>query len=429
MLGKWERDMIVKKKVLRVQMLGGFEVTYADMPIITKDARNSMLTQLMQYLIVNRNKMVSQDELISVLLGEDEMGNPAVTLKNIVYRLRKLLVAGGIEKECIIYKKGAYGFCSDLPCDIDIEKFAALANEIRSKKMSEAERLELCFEAMDLYKGEFLLKVSGEPWVMKNSLYYQDMYLAVVEKAYEIASEMGEYERILPQLKKAAQIYPYEEEVYLMHISCLHELGKIKEAVAEYELVTAILFDDLGIGPSERLRELYTQITDGVQQVSDSIVDIRNKMNEMATEKGSFFCNLETFANIYQFAVRHMDRSGKSVFLMLCSLSEMDDSPLKTGTRMKKVIAATREAVRLTCRKGDVYTRYSPTQFLLMLMEIKQENCDVVAGRLRRNFYKQPKMSRVQMHCRSISAADMDLIMEDMDAELEPSWEAGNNPE
>lgn len=413
----------MKKKVLKVEMLGGFEVTYADMPIITKDARNSMLTQLLQYLLVNRNKMVSQDELINVLLGDDDMSNPAVTLKNIVYRLRKLLAAGGVEKECVIYKRSAYGFCSDIPCDIDIEKFSSIVGEIRGKELADKDCYKLCFEAMDLYKGEFLLKISGEPWVMKNSLIYQEMYLYVLGKAFDIAERTGQYESILPQLKKASEIYPYEENVYLMHISCLHQLGMVKEAVAEYELVTAILFDDLGIGSSDKLRSLYAKITDGLQQVTESIVDIRNKMNDMATEKGPFFCNLETFANIYQFAVRHMDRSGKSVFLMLCSLNEADDSPLKSGNRLKKVVSSMREAVKLTCRKGDVYTRYSPTQFLLMLMEIRQENCDVVAGRLRRNFYKQPKMGRINISCRSISAADMDIIMEEDALNNVPAWQ------
>ena len=401
----------MKEKIIKVKMLGGVEVSYGDTPIIEKDARNSMLTQLLQYLLCNRNQMIKQDELINVLLGEEDLHNPTVTLKNIVYRLRKLLAAGGVERECVLYKKGAYGFCTDLECEIDTEKFAALVEKIKNGNRDDKATLELCFEALGLYDGEFLLKASGEPWVMSNSLLYQDMYIEVLKNAYDICTKTDQSDRILPELKKAAGLYPYEEDVYIMHISCLHKLKYTREAIAEYELVTAILFDDLGIGPSERLRELYKYITDGIQKATDSIDDVRKRMNEMVADKGPFCCNLETFANIYQFAVRHMDRSGKSVFLMLCTLSENDDEPLKGGNRLKKISTAANEAIKLTCRKGDVYTRYSPSQYLLMLMEIKQENCDVVAGRLRRSFYRQPKMNRVRLNCRSISAADMQQIM------------------
>ncbi len=412
----------MEDKVLEVKMLGGFEVSYGGVPIIEIDARNSMLTQLLQYLLCNRNKMIKQEELINVLLGEEDLHNPTVTLKNIVYRLRKLLVAGGIEEDCIIYKKGAYGFCTDMKCEIDTEIFAALTDKIINGGMSDDERMKLCFEALNMYKGEFLLKASGEPWVVSNSVRFQDMYIDVLKIAYELCVKTGAYARILPFLKKAAALYPYEEDVFLMHISCLYHMNYVKEAIAEYELVTAILFDDLGIGPSERLKELYAEITSSMHISADSIDEVRKKISEMMLEKGPFFCNLETFANIYQFAVRHMDRSGKSVFLMLCTLAEGDDERLKGGNRLKKIISSANEAIKLTCRRGDVYTRYSPSQFLLMLMEIRQENCDIVAGRLRRNFYKQPRMSKVKLNCRSISAADMDQIMEDDNGESERTW-------
>jgi len=124
---------------------------------------------------------------------------------------------------------------------------------------------------------------------------------------------------------------------------------------------------------------------------------------------------VESFSSIFQFVVRHMERSGKSVFLMLCTITELDGSMPKIGSRMSKVSSAFQEAVRLTCRRGDAYTRYSSSQFLLMLMELKQEDCNIIAERLRYCFYRMPKMSKVRLTCKCISAADMDNILDGAD--------------
>ncbi len=410
-------------RILKVQMLGGFAVDYGDSPVVMTEARNSKMVQLFQYLLVNRNKMVRQTELIDVLLEDEKCGNPTGTLKNIVYRLRKLLMAVGIPKGVIVYKKSAYGLFGDVIYDIDVERFEQIAREIQDGEMDDDVRLELCLTASDLYKGEFLKKASAEPWVMTKSVYYQERYVTSLLHAFTIVQKSKQYDRLLPALKKAVKMYPYEEDIYLMYISCLHELGRTKDAVAKYEEVASMLYDDLGIGPPDRLRALYKRITSGLNEEANSVIDIRSKLSEKHSARGPYYTNIESFSSIFQFVVRHMERSGKSVFLMLCTFSELDGTPPKIGSRMSKVSLAFQEAVRLTCRKGDVYTRYSPSQFLLMLMELKHESCDVVANRLRHCFYRMPRMSKVRLTCKYVSAADMDNILQGVDLrDYEIDW-------
>ena len=86
-------------KELTVTMFGGFEVTYGETAVIPRDARNSKVVQLFQYLLCRRGSMIPQGELIEVLLGEADCANPLAVLKNIVYRLRKLLGERGDPRE------------------------------------------------------------------------------------------------------------------------------------------------------------------------------------------------------------------------------------------------------------------------------------------------------------------------------------------
>lgn len=399
------------KKVLTVQMLGGFEATYGNQTVVPRDARNSKVLQLFQYLLCNRGDMVPQSDLFGIVIGGEDCANPASTLKNIVYRLRKLLEAAGMPKDCVLYKKSAYGFNGAIPCEIDVEQFSTLVEKLNSKKLSDEKALDLCTQAAALYQGEFLARASSEPWVMCSAVRYQELYTFCIQRMYDAAKDLDKLSFALDELRRAAVMYPYEEDLAYLYISCLYELGFAKEALSTYEEVVTTLMDDLGVKPSDKLHALYQEISGGMQEVTESVVDIRSKISESESGKGPYCSNLEVFSNIYQFMVRHMERSGKSVFLMLCTLSEMDGSAPKTGARLTRMVESFHEAVGQTCRRGDVYTRYSPSQFLLILMEIKQESCNIVAERLRRCFYKLPKMSRTRLECKAISAADMDNIM------------------
>lgn len=46
------------------------------------------------------------------------------------------------------------------------------------------------------------------------------------------------------------------------------------------------------------------------------------------------------------------------------------------------------EAIRISLRSGDFYTRYNYSQYLIMLSEIQQENCSIVSHRIDQNFQK-----------------------------------------
>lgn len=400
-----------KEKTLKVSMFGGFEVYYEDVPVITRDSRNSKVLQLLQYLLCNRNCMILQDELVGVILDDDETDNPIGTLKNLIYRLRKLLEESGVPRDSVQYRKNAYGFCGE-PCTVDVEEFMELVEQSGKPGIDDQKRLALCLRAIGFYKGGFLPRGSGEPWVMGLSVQYQEAYCNLFRRAYKIVQKTEAYEDLVLRLRHAVKLYPYEEDIAIMYIDCLYRTKHVKEAVDAYETVTAVLLNDLGIGPSEQMQVLYKEITGGLQEVAASAADIRSRMEEEEYRKGAFYCNSEVFTNLYRFVVRHMERSGQSVFLMLCTLTDAAGNPPESGERMSAVVERFHEAIGHSLRRGDAYTRYSPSQFLLMLMEINQESCNIVAERLRQHFYRGSKMKDIRLSCKAISAADMDRMIE-----------------
>ena len=80
-----------EKPIVNVKMFGGFSLRIGDYAISDNLSRSSNVWNLLSYLIINRDKMISQEELIELLWPDEEIGNPANALKTVLYRTRNTL--------------------------------------------------------------------------------------------------------------------------------------------------------------------------------------------------------------------------------------------------------------------------------------------------------------------------------------------------
>ena len=213
-------------------MLGDFSVSYNGDTFISESNRNNNVIHLFQYLLVKHKQAIRQDELIhNVLADSDQYDDPVHTLKNIVYRLRKFLSTSGLpDKEYIYYQKGSYGLCPDIEYEIDIEQFERAVKNAGSDTSDEDSRLGFYMEAISLYSGDFLLKSSNMQWVIPRAVRYQDMFLNCVKTAYEILHKNQNFSPMIEVLKKALVLYPYEEHLHILYISCLYSLNKAERS-------------------------------------------------------------------------------------------------------------------------------------------------------------------------------------------------------
>lgn len=399
-----------KEQKLMVQMLGSFNVSYGNAHIVTEQTRNNKAIQLLKYFLCEQEHMISQEKLISELRMGDEGDDCVNILKNVVYRLRKLLDAAHLPKSSIRNGQGAYGFFCPVVCEIDTDLFERAVMHAQQKNT-----LEAMLAALALYHGDFLHTMAAEPWVVERALHYQTMHMDCVMSAYALAEKKARLEEIVEPLCKAAALYPYEEALQLKYILLLHTLNRPKEALHEYDRFVMRLYNDLGINPTAEMDELYVMLTTYVKNPTDNIAAVRKTIAEDGYERGAFYCNLGVFENLYQVMVRHMERSGKSISLLLCSLTEADGNPPAAGERLDLISSHFGVTLLDACRRADVYTRYSPSQFLVLLVGADYEGCEVIMKRLHSAFYKRSKMSSVVLECKSISALDLHQIMEQYD--------------
>jgi DNA-binding SARP family transcriptional activator len=384
---------------LHVQMLGDFAIHYDGETVLSGYSRNNKAIYLLQYLLTHRGRGINRDTLMEVLYGHEETENPANALKLIVHRLRRLLLSFGLpDQEYVFFKNGKYGWNIDIPCEVDTELFQKILKEADQKSMSPEQRIDHYKKAISLYGGDFLPSLSTEDWVAPLAVHYQDQCISCIRKACRLLEESDDPATMLQITGHAASIFPYNEEIQLLKIQSLHRTKRYKEALATYEATVEMLYNEFGVSPSEELLSVYREMTTDLQEISASVNDIKEAIKEDTNENGAYYCNFQNFADTYRLIVRSMERSGMSAFLALCTVDPPDG------------IHALRNAIKDSLRRGDFFSRYSTKQYLMLLMGINQENCDIVFRRIEDRFRSEFRGKGVKIAFKAVSATDIDFF-------------------
>lgn len=391
-----------RQRVLEIRMLGEFSIKNGDADISDTINRSKRLRALFSYLIVHSDREVSQDELIEVLWPDEEIENPANTLKTILHRARSTVAALGVENAhaYLSYRRGAYAWTPEEPCFVDVKEFEALCNE--AERMSDgAKKAELYEKAVELYKGNFLPKYALDNWVVPLFSFYRTKFTTAVHEAAEYLSSVGRHDRIIPLCQHGIIIDPYEEYFHQSLILAYVATGHQQQALEHYDYVTALFFNKFGVNPSQELTALYREVVKSSKKTESNLRVIIDDLREERVDKGCFYCDYEPFRTIYQLEARAAARSGQVVYVCLVTLSSSQGAQPKSKV-LTKTMGKLYNTITSSLRHGDLFTRYSVNQYLVMLPATSFETSERVMKRIadtfRRENAKSPAILTYTLH-------------------------------
>ncbi len=369
------------KARLEVCMLGGFTIRCDGRPVSFNKGGRFKSISLLQLLFIHKDKGISKEELLQCLYDWEAINDRNNSLNSLIYRLKKQLIAAGLpQDEYISLKNGICRWSADIETKIDFITMEELIAKAEGKGDAESEAL--LEEACALYQGEFLPESSNEIWVAVESVRLKGLYEEAVLRLCSIWEKQGEYQKMLDLYTKTAELYPYEEwQGY--QIDCLLDLCQYEKAYELYRRTVKNYADELGIPPSDRLLERLQRMNGKLITEENSLSKVREQLRENEA-KGAYYCPYPSFIDTYRYVCRIVERSGQSLFLMLCTLRYTDLSSEKDSDAQ----AHLQYAIERSLRRGDVYTKYSSNQCLILLSEIQREGCDVVFHRINTNFRK-----------------------------------------
>lgn len=387
---------------LHITMLGEFSICMGQNSIHDSNNRMRKVWLLLAYLIYTRNSKVNQNQFLELMQGGNaaEAEDPSGRLKALFYRARTQLnqLGDGMGHELILFQNGKYAWNAQIPLELDVEVFDRLY-QAAAQEQSDEQKLELYMQALSLYRGDFLPKLSTEHWAMPISAYYHQMYLDGACQALALLTAQGRWQEAADLCDRALAIEPYGENIYQQKMRCCIALNRRADAVATFEKMSELLFDMFGVMPPEESRQLYREATRESNDAAVSMSTIQEQLREPQSVKGALFCEFDFFRLLYQAKARAMIRSGDVVHIALLSCQSQTQKPL---SRRSLDTAMDNLQVLLldNLRQGDVVTRCSVSQLCCMLPNANYENSCAVCQRIIKAFNRQYPHSPVQLHFR-----------------------------
>ena len=385
--------------MIYITMLGGFSIRRGDNRIDDSSNRMKKVWLLLAYLIYTRNTRTTQNNFLSLLrgAGNEEIDDPAGRLKALFYRARTMLnqLEDSLGHTLIVYKNGNYTWNSQVPVQLDVEEFDCLCTAAAAQTGDD--QLDTYLQALSLYQGEFLPKLSMEPWAMPISAYYHQKFLEVAERALTLLQERERWSDADTLSSRCLKLEPYSETLYQHLMRSRLALGDRAGVLTAYEEMSELLFETFGVMPSEESRQIYRDASRETNDQAVPIGTVREQLRETNSGKGAMFCEYDFFRLLYQVQARAIIRSGEVVHIALLSLHGQNRKPLPRRS-LDIAMDNLQTLVLGNLRQGDVVTRCSVSQLILMLPQANYENSCAVCQRVIKAFYRQYPHSPADIH-------------------------------
>lgn len=373
----------MKDQALEIKMFGTFTMEYQGRMIGVEGNERTRTNQLLQILICARNG-ITREQLWRDLFGYENVADPANSLRGLLHRLRKCLKEQGIPGEKYVsIDKRIYSFTPDCPVECDVYRFEDILQKSEDFESRE-QRLQLLEEAALLYGGEFLSGIGATEWSTVLKVKYKKMYVSCIEALMEGYKKRKEYEKMYEIAGRAASIYPYDNwRSYQME--ALIAMERTKEAIRLYEDTDRLLFNELGIAVPQSMVDMMSDLRQQVRNKTNLMSEVLTQLNEGQHIQGPYECTYLSFRKNYHMISRMIERTGQSAWLILYTITDGKGYAMEEGERGSELRQELYLSIQKTLRKGDIFTRYSKNQYLLLLLELNQEGCRKVAERIAGN--------------------------------------------
>ena len=236
-----------------IQLLGGFRIDYGGEPLTT--ISTPRLQSLLAYLVLNANIPQSRQHVAFLLWPDTDESNARNNLRQFIHQLRQLL-----PDPDRFLRIDANSICWHLDEGqiIDVQRFERVLSDaetagVRGDTGAVQHRLK---EALSIYQGD-LLPGCYEDWILAQRERLRQRCFSAAQKLVDVLEGEREYAEALQTAQALLDLDPLDESSYITLIR-LHDLNQDHPAARRvYQSAVEILQRELGVDPSESLRQAY----------------------------------------------------------------------------------------------------------------------------------------------------------------------------
>jgi DNA-binding SARP family transcriptional activator len=213
---------------------------------------------LLAMLIINRNRPVAVESLITAAWEDSPPPKPNVSVHTYISELRRVVKQSGRDPKEVL-ARAAPGYrlgIAEQQCDIGRFQAgqAAGVKALAAGRFQEAARL--LGAALAQWKGPVLADLRDYEFARVFAVAVDRDRLTTAAAWAEAEIACGRADAVLDELDELTTEHPYEEPVWAQLITALYVTERQADALAACRRLRAILVDDLGIDPGPRICDL-----------------------------------------------------------------------------------------------------------------------------------------------------------------------------
>ncbi|MGI9648398.1 MAG: TRAFs-binding domain-containing protein, partial [Acidimicrobiia bacterium] len=211
---------------------------------------------LLALLALRAPAVVSTDEIVDALWGDEDVSGPEAALHMAVNRLRKAL-----GEEVVATEPGGYRL--DIPsANSDLTRFRTHVR--RGKQLQTlghpAQACESYRQGLAQWHGPALTDLRQFEFAEQASRELEEERLSAVESLMESMLAAGSHDQVVGELHGLVESFPYRERLWQLLMLALYRSGRQAEALSVYKDLRTLLGHELGIEPWPEVVDLEERI-------------------------------------------------------------------------------------------------------------------------------------------------------------------------
>ena len=197
--------------------------------------------------------------MVDAIWGEEPPANPLPTLQVFVSKLRKAFASAGADG-VLESRPPGYRLRID-PADTDVNRFEARIAGARAVRDSDPEAALGEYDAgLALWRGPLLSDLVDLPFVAAEAARLDELRLLAVEQRADVALALGRHAELVGELEELVRLHPTREVLWGHLMTALYRSDRQADALHAYGRAREQLAEELGIDPSQALRQLELAI-------------------------------------------------------------------------------------------------------------------------------------------------------------------------
>lgn len=236
---------------LAIGLLGPLEVTVDGLSV---DIPRGRVRALLAVLALSPRQPVSNETLAERIWADDLPANLGASLHTSVLRLRRLLGA-----DRVVTTAGGYL----LDAEVDAERFGQLLDRAADARADGEAETRLLRAALRLWRGNPFDPPLSDWLTHSERPALVDRRLAATERLADLEITAGRAAVVVPELHDLIRQHPLRESLWRRYLVALERSGRAGDALAEYQVVRAVIARELGVEPGAELRHVHLRLQAG----------------------------------------------------------------------------------------------------------------------------------------------------------------------